>query len=65
MGPRITFVIRAGHPRTCGPLRPEYGGSIRREPRLRVNCGEVSGGSHVPMGPAHHLCNPSGSSSNL
>eukprot|EP00959_Pyramimonas_sp_CCMP1952_P055248 1154960-Pyramimonas_sp.AAC.1 len=30
------------------------GGRIRREPRLWVNCEEVSGGSPLSMGPALH-----------
>eukprot|EP00959_Pyramimonas_sp_CCMP1952_P356528 7466314-Pyramimonas_sp.AAC.1 len=61
------LVIRAGHPQraavvTFGLLRPEYGGSLERGPRMRVNCEEVSCGSPLPMGPAFHVGNPSGSS---
>eukprot|EP00959_Pyramimonas_sp_CCMP1952_P267298 5588773-Pyramimonas_sp.AAC.1 len=46
--PSLMLVIRAGHPKrvtvvTLGLLRPEFGGSIKREPRARVNCEEVSG----------------------
>ena len=46
---------------TFGLLRLEYGGSIRRDPRLRVNCLEVSVGSPLPMEPADHVICPSGS----
>eukprot|EP00959_Pyramimonas_sp_CCMP1952_P075372 1575277-Pyramimonas_sp.AAC.1 len=60
MGPALHVRIRAGHPKrvtvvTFGLLRPEYGGSIRRGPRLWVNCEEVSGGSPLPMGLALHV----------
>eukprot|EP00959_Pyramimonas_sp_CCMP1952_P319040 6675375-Pyramimonas_sp.AAC.1 len=61
------LVIRAGHRQpvtvvTVGVLRPELGGSIKREPRLRVKCEDISSGSPLPMGPALHVGNPSGSS---
>eukprot|EP00959_Pyramimonas_sp_CCMP1952_P182162 3808795-Pyramimonas_sp.AAC.1 len=61
------LVIRTGHWQnvivvTFGALRPELGGSIKREPRLGVNCEEVSCESPFLMGPAFHVGSPSGSS---
>eukprot|EP00959_Pyramimonas_sp_CCMP1952_P137004 2867011-Pyramimonas_sp.AAC.1 len=61
------LVIRAGHPKrvtvvTLGLLRPEFGGNVKREPRLRVNCEDISDGNPLPMGPALHVGNPNGSS---
>eukprot|EP00959_Pyramimonas_sp_CCMP1952_P471588 9498647-Pyramimonas_sp.AAC.1 len=36
---------------TFGHLGPTYGGSTRRDPRLRMNCEGVSGGSPRAIGP--------------
>eukprot|EP00959_Pyramimonas_sp_CCMP1952_P241817 5054227-Pyramimonas_sp.AAC.1 len=61
------LLIRTGHPELVTVVAfdlfwLEYRGSLRREPRLRVTCKEISDGSPHSMGPALHVGSPSGSS---
>eukprot|EP00959_Pyramimonas_sp_CCMP1952_P316365 6621639-Pyramimonas_sp.AAC.1 len=67
MGPGRHVGNPSGSSATCicrhfWVLKLEYGGHLRREPRLSVNCAEVSGGSPLLMRPTLHVGDSSGSS---
>eukprot|EP00959_Pyramimonas_sp_CCMP1952_P259653 5428919-Pyramimonas_sp.AAC.1 len=59
--------IRAGHRELVHAViiwlfRLEHGGNVRREPRRRMTCGEISSWSPNPMGAAAHVIHSSGPS---